>query len=235
MSIIYFIRHGQASFGEANYDRLSELGVRQSEILGEYLQQIGVAFDGIFSGSLDRQTATARVVLSRLSTAPNGGEPRVLTAFDEYDTYSTFMGHVAEMAARNPAVSRAVENMFSDPGAFKEAYRTIMKSWAVRRVTDALGDSWADFRQRIRSGIEQLRAQNGPGKRLAVFTSGGPIAATMQLALDLADEQAIFLPRIVRNCSISTFLYDERRFSLSSFNSVPHLELRNEPALITLI
>jgi broad specificity phosphatase PhoE len=235
MSIIYFIRHGQASFGEKNYDRLSELGVRQAEILGDYLQQINMTFDRIYSGSLDRQTATARAVISRLADPPDGGEPRILPAFDEYDTYSIFMNHVAEMTARNPELARAVENMFADRRSFKQVYRAILKSWAARTGAARTNGGWGDFRQRIRAGIEQLRAENGPGKRLAVFTSGGPVAATVQLALDLADEQAIFLPRLIRNASISTFLYDDRRFSLSSYNSVSHLELRNDPALITFL
>ena len=29
MGILYLVRHGQASFGEADYDRLSPLGHRQ--------------------------------------------------------------------------------------------------------------------------------------------------------------------------------------------------------------
>jgi len=37
MSSIYLVRHGQASFGSANYDELSDRGRRQSRILGEYL------------------------------------------------------------------------------------------------------------------------------------------------------------------------------------------------------
>jgi len=38
MSDLYLIRHGQASFGKDNYDRLSPLGIRQARILsGESL------------------------------------------------------------------------------------------------------------------------------------------------------------------------------------------------------
>ena len=36
MSVIYLIRHGQASFGTDNYDQLSALGREQSAILGSY-------------------------------------------------------------------------------------------------------------------------------------------------------------------------------------------------------
>ena len=43
MGILYMIRHGQASFGSANYDLLSETGVLQSCILAEYLLAVGLA------------------------------------------------------------------------------------------------------------------------------------------------------------------------------------------------
>ena len=38
MSNIYLVRHGQASFGAADYDQLSELGLRQSALLGPLVQ-----------------------------------------------------------------------------------------------------------------------------------------------------------------------------------------------------
>ena len=35
MRTITLIRHSQASFGEENYDKLSDLGLAQSELIGE--------------------------------------------------------------------------------------------------------------------------------------------------------------------------------------------------------
>ena len=34
MTTIYLIRHGQASFGQQNYDQLSNKGERQAQLLG---------------------------------------------------------------------------------------------------------------------------------------------------------------------------------------------------------
>lgn len=61
------IRHGQASFGSANYDLFSETGVLQSRILAEYLLAVGLAPDALYSGVMERQkdTAGAMVALSR--------------------------------------------------------------------------------------------------------------------------------------------------------------------------
>lgn len=38
MGAVYLIRHGQTSFGKADYDKLSELGVEQSQVLGRSLR-----------------------------------------------------------------------------------------------------------------------------------------------------------------------------------------------------
>ena len=54
MASIFLIRHGQASFGTDNYDRLSELGCRQSEVLGRYLVHHDIHFDAVYSGELQR-------------------------------------------------------------------------------------------------------------------------------------------------------------------------------------
>ena len=40
MTTIYLIRHGQASFGAANYDQLSNKGEQQATLLGQYLAKI---------------------------------------------------------------------------------------------------------------------------------------------------------------------------------------------------
>ena len=63
MSEIYFIRHGQASFGSENYDNLSELGHQQSKILGNYLKETGVEFDRVVTGTLNRQQQTCENII----------------------------------------------------------------------------------------------------------------------------------------------------------------------------
>jgi broad specificity phosphatase PhoE len=63
MSMIYMIRHGQASFGKDNYDRLSPLGKRQARILAQHLLTTGFHPDAVYSGTMVRKTTTAQEVL----------------------------------------------------------------------------------------------------------------------------------------------------------------------------
>ena len=64
MAAIYLIRHGQASFGSDDYDQLSQLGIRQAEVTGEYFRESGIFFDAAYSGDLKRQLDTAQLVLA---------------------------------------------------------------------------------------------------------------------------------------------------------------------------
>ena len=64
MAAIYLVRHGQASFGSANYDQLSELGTRQADATGEYFARCGITLDAAYSGDLSRQRETARLAPS---------------------------------------------------------------------------------------------------------------------------------------------------------------------------
>ena len=72
----------------------------------------------------------------------------------------------------------------------------------------------------------------GSNQRVAAFTSGGPVAVAMGLALNLNDEKTLELSWMVRNAAVSEFLFSRGRFSLMTFNTVPHL---TSPQLLTFI
>ena len=58
MGELLVIRHGQASFGADNYDKLSDLGHRQSEAVGQLLRDTGWVPDRTITGTLTRQKET---------------------------------------------------------------------------------------------------------------------------------------------------------------------------------
>eukprot|EP01041_Mallomonas_annulata_P017263 gene17263-35647_t len=58
MGTLYLVRHGQASFGAADYDQLSPMGEQQSVRLGEYFKHKGLVFDHVLSGTLRRHQQT---------------------------------------------------------------------------------------------------------------------------------------------------------------------------------
>ena len=59
MSVVLLVRHGQASWGAADYDRLSSLGEQQSRVLGAALASRGVRPDLVVRGAMRRHRQTA--------------------------------------------------------------------------------------------------------------------------------------------------------------------------------
>ncbi len=231
MSTIYFIRHGQASFTSRNYDRLSETGVRQSELLGDYLRRLGLHFDEAVCGTLERHRATAAAVLGRLAEGQAPSTPRIESDLDEHDTVHIARGQYAELTEKDPALLDDYQNMFTDNLAFKRVYQRVMLRWMAGRFSAPDLETYPQFLGRVDRITHQLMAS--AAENVIVFTSGGPIATVMRLTLGLADEKALALTWRLRNASISVFYGSPERISLVLFNQVAHLEMAGDPGLIT--
>ncbi len=83
MGNLYLVRHGQASFGAEDYDRLSELGHRQSLRLGQYFAGKGVTFDAVITGTLRRHTETWQGIAEGMQLK---AEPLQWAGLNEYDS-----------------------------------------------------------------------------------------------------------------------------------------------------
>ena len=77
MSTLTVVRHGQARPFDSNPDRLSALGEEQARTLGDYWKRLGVTFDEVWSGSLERQRQTAGLAVGRA--------PEISDDWNEYD------------------------------------------------------------------------------------------------------------------------------------------------------
>ncbi len=232
MSRIYLIRHAQASIASDNYDRLSPLGVLQAQILADHLERLKIRFDAVYSGEMERQKATAKPVLAALS-GDDSQVLRIAPEFNEYDAHSIIRYQIREMVAEDPSLAEAASKLTTDGRSLSLVFKRAMLKW-VRGERNIPGvETWPEFVQRVDFGIEKIIHENGPKTSVAVFTSGGAICVSMRKALKLSDEQTIMLPLHTMNTGISLFHFSEGSFTLSYFNSIAHLELRNERELIT--
>lgn len=232
--MIYLVRHGQASFGQDNYDRISETGIVQSRMLGEYLTGTGIRFDAAYTGPLNRQRATADEVAGcfrkKGSLFP---EVSVLKEFNEFDPVAVLTSQIPHVLEDNPSLKIDADNIFADKTAFKQLFEKALLKWVSGRY-DAPGvETWADLVARVKTGMETIMKDGGRGRSIVVFTSGGPIAAAMQTFLGLSNENAIRLNWQIINASVTRFMYSEERVTLAGFNAVCHLEQDGSGALIT--
>src|SRR5215475_10141502 len=66
MGVLLLVRHGQASLGTADYDRLSDVGRRQAQVTGARLARTDLTVDRVICGGLTRQRDTAEPLLAAL-------------------------------------------------------------------------------------------------------------------------------------------------------------------------
>jgi broad specificity phosphatase PhoE len=230
MALLTLIRHGQASFLEPNYDKLSERGEIQSRKLGEYWVSAGARFDQIYYGPACRHRETGDIVGAVYRQA--GLElPEVVTLamLDEYPGIQVMRTFLPEVVETHEDI-RALEAEFRQAGEravavriYDKMFQRITRLWVDEQLDAPEVESWKNFCDRVARGIMEIRERAAKNERIAVFTSGGVIAATVRMALDLAPQRTLELSWTSRNASYAEFLCSTDRFSLSSFNNHPHL------------
>lgn len=237
MSRLFLIRHGQASFLEQNYDKLSAVGEKQAQRLGQYWAQRRVLFDRVYSGPRIRQQETARIVGDVYRSAGLAWpEVEIKQEFDEYQGDWVLEAALPELADRNLQV-RQLQQAFLNAASSEEKHKTFQRlfevvigKWVGGEIHVPEIESWPEFCKRVQCGLSFVCNRNGSRRNSAVFSSGGPVGVSMQRALELSPKNTLKVAWMARNCSYSEFLFSGDRFTLSSFNAFPHLD---DPALLT--
>lgn len=229
MSVIYLIRHGQASFGTDNYDQLSTVGREQSAILGSYFAALGEPIDRIYTGTLARQRATAQLIADALAPhAPLTVEP----AFDEYDSESILHTFAASLTPEQ-LEQAGWPALHADRRRFQFFLERAARAWVEAQIEAESMLPWRRFHSRIVAGIESIMRTEGRSKTLLISTSGGVIGTIVAHVLGLANHIGIELNWAVHNASITRLIYSADKVSLSMFNGLPHLDQDGRRQLIT--
>ena len=231
MSQLILVRHGQASFLSDNYDQLSPLGEEQSRLLGDFWARRNVTFDALFTGPRERQIKTGEIVVDSYRKA--GLEIPALVLLEEFDEYDAdgIVRHLLPQLIEQDDRYRQLQSAFkqSETSAdkhknFQKLFEAITAKWVRGEVLSPEVESFADFHARVRRGLERATAGAGSGKRVAVFSSGGAISVSIQLATKAPEHVVIEFNWRIRNCSLNEIVFTKDRFSLDVFNAIPHLD-----------
>jgi broad specificity phosphatase PhoE len=234
MSTIFFLRHGQASFGKNNYDELSETGVRQSKLLAGYLIETTRRFDAVYTGTLERQRKTAEELLKLLGEKVGQvPELRSMEGLNEYPTENIFRALGPYALEANPSLREHVGRLMTDRRSFQKVFEAMMSLWATGAHEIPGLISWKDFTNGVNSAIDEILKKDGSGKNVAVFTSGGSISVAVRRTLNLSNDDTMRVAEQIVNSSISRFKSTPDRIMLFTFNEYPHLERENDEKLIT--
>jgi broad specificity phosphatase PhoE len=229
MTTLLLIRHGKASFGSDDYDRLCDQGIEQARALGHHMAREGRLPGAAVSGRLRRQVDTARHAFAAAECAVPVATD---AAFDEYPSDGLFTAYLPAVAARHPEIAAAGEALRGDRRLFQTALAAVMELWTAG-ADAAVEETWASFRERVRVGMEAAVAGRGKDEVVAVFTSGGVIGTAVGEVLGLPAERSVALSWRVMNASVTEIHYGRSGFALAGFNAVAHLRLAGGEALLS--
>lgn len=208
MSVVYLVRHGQASFGTDDYDRLSDLGKEQSRITGEHLGTQNVAPVRIIHGEMLRQRQTAEGVQTGLRSAL---DPQIDTGWNEYQAWEL-------TGALDDTDPRAQQ----DSKIFQAELERGAARWASGDHDGDYSETYEQFTTRVDRALDEVCASMSSGESTIVVSSAGAIAWTAARLLGGGFDQWMAFNRVTVNTGITRIITGRSGTSLISFNEHGH-------------
>jgi len=213
MGTLYLVRHGQASFGAADYDNLSELGHRQSVRLGEYWRERGMTFNAVITGTLKRHRQTWEGIAKGLGLTRDDVLP--WPGLNEYDSE-------AVVAAVHPEKLPKADT----PEMYRHHFRLLrtgLDAWMQGKTAPVGMPSYVDFLAGVTTALDHVRDKHF-GAKVLVVSSGGPISTAVGHVLGTSAATTIELNLRIRNSSVTEFAFTPKRHMLVTYNTLPHLD-----------
>ena len=211
MGNLYLVRHGQASFGAADYDQLSELGQRQSVRLGEYFANKGLTFDAVLTGTLRRHAQTWAGIAQGAGISM---QPLQWPGLNEYDSD-------AVIATIHPHKLEKPDS----PEMYRHHFRLLrdgLTQWMNGVVSPKGMPTYPDFLAGVTSALDHVRKQHTGN--VLIVSSGGPISTAVGHILGTTPETTIELNLRIRNSSVTELAFTPKRHMLVTYNTLPHLD-----------
>ncbi|MBN2283365.1 MAG: histidine phosphatase family protein [Deltaproteobacteria bacterium] len=232
MSTVHFVRHGQGTLDGGRYDRLSELGARQAEMLGKFWAARKVPLDHVYSGTQDRHRQTASIVADHYRRAGLVFPPVMSDErFNEIDSLNILEELIPLLAKENGRFTELMErtrkalqvNAADKILLFDRLMKMVMNAWMEGTCASYGGMSWEEYRSRVLDTHRDL-VRCGDGSRVAVFTSGNPIGIYIGKALELTDAKMLQVVHTLFNTNVTSFVLRDSTVTLTTMNDVSHLD-----------
>jgi broad specificity phosphatase PhoE len=223
---LVLVRHGQASFGAADYDVLSETGRRQARVAGEALRGRVDPVRTVVAGAMRRQRDTAAVCLEAMGLDLPVTEDAAWNEFDHEEVLRVFEPRWADHAELHRDLVAT-----GRPDAFERAFLAAVARWTGGAHDVEYRETWPGFLARVDAAIGRLAG--GPDGTVLVFTSGGPISAGCRAHLAVRDASGVLAHAFrLANASVTTLAGGPDGLLLRAFNDHAHLTRMGE-GLIT--
>ena len=218
---IVLLRHAQASWGGADYDRLSQRGQMQAAALGDWISEAWPwNFASVWCGRQRRHADTLDAIGRACARAGRALPSTTVAAeWDEFDPAALLAAFRAH-APDHPAL--AALKHAPAPGEARALLAAIFDAWRLGALDASVPETWCAFAVRIAAARQRV-VRESPSGAVPVVSSGGAIARCAQAALDLDDARMIELNLGLANSALCEFTVRDGRWSLLSWNTLPHL------------
>lgn len=216
---LVLIRHGQASLGTDDYDRLSPRGWAQSAYLGERLRDIRLVEATIHRGSLRRHRETTEALKL----------PHPVQLDDGLNEYAVdhLIGAAVEQA---PALGIAVPeaDAFADPhnylATFLEWFPTVLSHWQTGALVCPHNGTWTNFHHRVTESANAWVKAISAGQTVVAVTSAGVISTIVAQLLGKSLGWQRECNVTLYNASVTELhLTEDAGWHLVTLNCVSHL------------
>ena len=220
MGTLYLVRHGQASFGAADYDQLSPLGTRQCHALGRWLGAQGLQFEAVLRGSLRRHVQSLSALAEGHGAVPDALEWPGLNEYDSAALVKAF--HSGPMPPHDT------------PEGYRQHFRILRESllaWMAGTIEPVGMPPYADWAVGIQAVMDHVRSHYSGN--VLVLSSGGPISTAVAGVLGAPPATSIELNLRIRNSAVTELAFTPKRHSLVVFNHLPHLQAAEHAGWVT--
>ncbi|MGX9459680.1 histidine phosphatase family protein [Shewanella sp. A14] len=217
MANIYLIRHGQASFGANNYDKLSSLGLSQARHLGEYFNQRLIQPNHVICGNMTRHQQTRDACLSTIDPPLLHDSLQISPEWNEFNHENVIAVFRPDLA--KPDVMKQYLNQQASPSrAFIKLFNQAILQWQHVPISTNYSESWQHFYNRVSIGLQQIISYTKQDDTVFIFTSGGVISAAIMQILSIPEAEFFNINKQLVNCSITQLQLKRQRLSLITMN-----------------
>jgi len=207
MTEIILARHGETEWNVEEVFRgridieLNETGLRQAELLAEYLS--GIKIDAVYSSPLKRALKTAEMIASYHKL-----EVEIAPGLIDFD-YGNWQGLAHQEV--------------------KDKYKELYAEWinSPDQVKMPTGESLSDVRERAIGVVSDVIAKH---EGIVVLVSHRVVNKVLICALLGLDNSHFWNIRL-DTCGITTFTYENKRFVLTEHNNTSYLKSIHKPPL----
>lgn len=216
---LVLVRHGQGSLGTDDYDRLSDLGWRQSRALGQRLLSDYGVFETVWLGSLKRhhQTVDGLQALVKKEVEPD---------LNEYTVDQLIGSALAQANALGLSVPD--DSAFANPKDYLQTFLSwfpeVLSHWQSGGLICEHNGQWDAFFQRVTRPLLNWERRVATGETVVAVTSAGVISTMAAHALNepLAWQRDCNVS--LYNASVTELSFNNGRWQLQELNCIRHLE-----------